>query len=340
MHCTNIFKLIGLVGLAVHVAAKPQQVAKRNHDYILPRVTAAPRGLLEEVELLQGHGVQARQVSSSSAITLTLTIAPDETCGYLSGSLGVPITCENKARCTWEQDSINVIACSMEFYRQCVESKTAVNPRLCNDRVEHTFKGDDSPGFITTTISDDVPTMPASDTVSESSETDVPTTTSDYPETTTSSEVPTSSRKPVPVGAIVGGVVGGLAVLGLIAIGTIIALRRRKPKPTVDTTVSYQTNTIHEPSQMTQKPQSGPPHQQVVHSPIYDPGMASSPAQPNPHTSMASGSVSPAGPASPTGWSQYPSPEPIASPAPAYEVAGPEAREAPSVHELDISTRK
>jgi hypothetical protein len=52
--------------------------------------------------------------------------------------------------------------------------------------------------------------------------------------------------------------------------------------------------------------------------------------------------VSPTGPASPTGWNQYPSPAPVGSPAPAYEVAGPEAREAPSIHELggDTSTAK
>ncbi|KAH7193884.1 uncharacterized protein B0J16DRAFT_412445 [Fusarium flagelliforme] len=383
MHCRNILKPVGLVGLAVHVAAKPQQVARRNHEYIFPRATADPHGLLEDVKLLEGHGVKARRAAATSAVTLTLTIAPDETCGYLSGSVGVPITCENKALCTWEQDSLNVIACSTDHYLQCIESKTAVDPNLCNDvcqsdtwnlrctdsdapycrtylypngvvdyrcastsvsafqRVEHTFKGDDSPGFTTTTISD-VPTMTVPSAVTRSSFNNDPTTTTDYPDTTSSTEVPDSPPKPVPVGAIVGGVVGGVAVLGLIAIGTIIALRRRKAKPTVDATISYQPNAIHEPAPMVQKPQPGPPHQQVFQAPVYDPSMASSPVQTNHHMSMASGSVSPTGPASPTGWNQYPSPAPVGSPAPAYEVAGPEAREAPSIHELggDTSTRK
>lgn len=210
-------------------------------------------------------------------------------------------------------------------------------------RVEHTFKGDDSPNFVTTTLSDeDGPPSFIPESVSRSIVIDDPTSTTDSPGPTSSSAIPAPPSKPVPVGAIVGGVVGGLAVLGLIAIGTIFALRRRKPKPTIDTTISYQPNAIHEPSQMTQKPQSGPSHQQAVLSPVYDPSMASSPIQPNPSTSMVSGPVSPIGTASPIGWIQYPSPAPVTSPAPAYEVAGPEAREAPPVHELgaDVSMRK
>ncbi|KAJ4022680.1 hypothetical protein NW766_001726 [Fusarium irregulare] len=312
-------------------------------------------------------------------------MAPDETCGYLSGSVGVPITCENEARCTWEPNMLNIIACGTDHYLQCVESKTAFDPKLCDDvcqsdtwnllctdsdepycrtylypngvadyrcastsvgsiqRVEHIYKGDDSPNFVTTTISnEDGPTMSIPGTVSRPTAIDDPTSTTDSPGPTSSSAVPATQSKPVPVGAIVGGVVGGLAVLGLIAIGIIFSLRRRKPKPTVDTTISYQPNAIHEPSQMTQKPQPGPSHQQMVLSPVYDPSMASSPIQPNPLTSMVSGTVSPIGTATPMGWSQYPSPAPIASPAPAYEVAGPEAREAPPVHELggDASMRK
>ncbi|RBR26452.1 uncharacterized protein FIESC28_00746 [Fusarium coffeatum] len=387
MHCANTFKPIGLVGLLLHnvVALKPEHVAKRDHDYILPRATEAPHGLLEDVKLLQGHRMKERQVSATTSLSLVLTMAPDKTCGYLSGSVGVPITCENGARCTWEPNMLNIIACGTDHYLQCVESMTAEDPKLCDDvcqsdtwnllctdsdepycrtylypngvvdyrcastsvrsiqRVEHTYKGDDSPNFVTTTISnEDETTISIPGTVSRPMVIDDPTSTTDSPGPTTSSEVPAPPSKKVPVGAIVGGVVGGLAVLGLIAIGIIFALRRRKPKPTVDTRISYQPNAMHEPSQMTQKPQSGPSHQQVVLSPAYDPGMASPPVQPNPHTSMVSGSISPIGPASPVGWSQYPSPAPIASPAPAYEVAGPEAREAPPVHELgaDVSMRK
>ncbi|CAG7563200.1 unnamed protein product [Fusarium equiseti] len=380
MQCANIFKPIGLVGLAVHVAAKPQQVAKRDHDYILPRATAAPRVFLEDVKLLEGHGVMARRAAATSEMTLTVTIAPDETCGYLSGSVGVPITCENSGVCMWEEDRLGVIGCSTEIRTGCVESKTAVDPNLCDDtcqsniysllctdsdapycrtylfpngvvdyrcastpvlsvqRVQHTFEGEDSPDFVTTTISDVASSMSIPSSVSRTLIYDGSKTTSDYSGPTSSSEVTDSPPKPVPVGAIVGGVVGGVAVLGLIAIGTIIALRRRKAKPTVDTTISYQANAIHEPAPMVQKPQSGPTHQQFFQAPVYDPSMASSPVQPNAHMSMASGSVSPTGPASPTGWNQYPTPAPVGSPAPAYEVAGPEAREAPSIHELGSGT--
>ncbi|CEI67777.1 hypothetical protein FVEN_g9582 [Fusarium venenatum] len=384
MHCINFSKLIGLFGLVLHkvVAAEPEHVAKRGHDYILPRAPVGPHGLLQEVKLLEGHGVKERQVSVTSAVTLVLTVAPDETCGYLSGSVGVPITCENGASCTWEPNKLNIIACGTDHYLQCVESKTAADPKLCDDvcqsdtwnllctnsdapycrtylypsgvidyrcastsvtanqRVEHTFEGDDNPNFITTTLSDDVSTISEPRTVPSGRLTDGPTktTTTTNPGPTSTTAIPPIPPKPTPVGAIVGGVVGGLAVLGLITLGIIFALRRRKPKPTVETTLSYQPNLVQQPAQITQKPQPGPPHQYVVPSPYPDPSMAYSSVQPNTRTSMFSGSVSPIGPASPMGWSQHQTPAPIASPAPAYEVAGPEARQAPSIHELGADT--
>ncbi|KAL6922685.1 hypothetical protein FSST1_006711 [Fusarium sambucinum] len=382
MHFTNLSKPVGLIGLVLHkaVAAEPEHVAKRGHDYILPRATVDPHGLLQEVKLLEGHGVKERQVSVTSAVTLVLTIAPDETCGYLSGSVGVPITCENGASCTWEPSKLNIIACGTDHYLQCVESKTAVNPKLCDDvcqsdtwtllctnsdepycrtylypsgvidyrcastpvtanqRVEHTFEGDDNPNFITTTLSDDEPTITEPTALPSASISNEPASKTTDSSPTSTTTIPPTPPKPTPVGAIVGGVVGGLAVLGLIAFGIVFALRRRKPKPRVETTLSYQPNMVQEPSQTTQKPQPGPPHQYVVPSPYPDPSMASSSVHPNTRTSMFSGSVSPIGPASPMGWSQHQTPAPIASPAPAYEVAGPEAREAPSIHELGADT--
>ncbi|VTO90925.1 unnamed protein product [Fusarium graminearum] len=401
MHYTNSSKLLGFIGFLLHkvVATEPEHVAKRGHDYISPRATAGPYELLQEAKLLEGYRLKERQVSVTSALSLTLTVASDETCGYLSGSVGVPITCENGASCTWEPNNLNIIACGTDHYLECVESKTAVNPKLCDDvcqsdtwnllwyaclflychpisisanrsflystdsnepycrtylypngvvdyrcastsvtaqqRVEHTYKGETNPDFITTTISDDVSTSPEPRPGPTSSLSDEPTTTTTTdPGPTTTTAIPSTSSKSTPVGAIVGGVVGGLAVLGLIALGIVIALRRRKPKPTAQTTLSYQPNMIEQPSQVTQKPQSGPSNQYVVPSPHPDPSMASSSFQPNNRTSMYSGTVSPMGPASTMGWSQHQTPAPIGSPAPAYEVAGPEAREAPAIHEL------
>ncbi|KAH7124439.1 hypothetical protein EDB81DRAFT_765799 [Dactylonectria macrodidyma] len=181
-----------------------------------------------------GYAAREEHASTSSALSLTLTIAPDETCGYLSGEVGEPITCDNGDYCTWEVKELGVIACGKAHYLQCVESSVAVDPVKYNDSIEFTFDGDDDPGFITTTISDEAPSTVSGGlppvTVTNSRTSTGPDETS----TTTSSTAPaetTHHSKSTPVGAIVGGVVGGVAVIALVVFGIIFILRRRKTNP-------------------------------------------------------------------------------------------------------------
>jgi hypothetical protein len=82
--------------------------------------------------------VVKRQITSSSDDALTVTIAPDETCGWLSGRAGVPITCENRQPCMWMK-SIALICGPLNDYRKweyhlmCYERAEALNTDICND---------------------------------------------------------------------------------------------------------------------------------------------------------------------------------------------------------------
>lgn len=76
--------------------------------------------------------LQKRETSVTGA---TWTIATDETCGYLSGSVGAPITCEDYATCAW-----NVPAGFLCFgsetatgYVTCYDRGDALNTDNCND---------------------------------------------------------------------------------------------------------------------------------------------------------------------------------------------------------------
>ncbi|PNP51113.1 hypothetical protein FNYG_15918 [Fusarium nygamai] len=89
-----------------------------------------------EIPLPQ-HAVK-RQIASSSNDVVTVTIAPDETCGWLSGRPGVPITCENHQPCMW-MSSIALICGPLEDYSKweyhlrCYEREEALNPDVCDD---------------------------------------------------------------------------------------------------------------------------------------------------------------------------------------------------------------
>ncbi|KAF4331848.1 hypothetical protein FBEOM_14384 [Fusarium beomiforme] len=381
MRYTNLWKSLELIAVIINNvnAMGPGYLSKRKDVQAFPAMTSGPLDLFEKARLLQGHRLRERQASVSSGPGLTLTIAPDETCGYLSGSVGVPITCQNGAACSWELDVLGVIACSTDVFETCLESSIAVDQKVCDDvcqsdtwtllctdsdapfcrtyaypdgasdyrcastpvtaiqKVEHTFKGDDSPGFITTTIYDNAETTAQVSTAVTSNTPTVPTTTTS---TGTESSTATHHPKPTPVGAIVGGVIGGVAVLGLIGLGIVFMLRRRKPKheitaPVIDPAMSQN------PPPISQNLRSVQPHQLVAVSPHPDPGMASSPVLSDTRESILSGSVS-VEPASPLAWNQQPSPVPYSSAAPAYQVTGPEAREPKPVFEMgsDSSTRK
>jgi hypothetical protein len=69
----------------------------------------------------------------------TITYASNSVCGYLSGSVQIPITCENKNRCLWELESFKFIACELDeettgiARTKCLARDEAVDQNLCED---------------------------------------------------------------------------------------------------------------------------------------------------------------------------------------------------------------
>lgn len=144
---------------------------------------------------------------------------------------------------------------------------TAVNCYKSN--AQDTFYLQDYPPF-TSTI----------DVESTSTEPDTSTVTTTIPPTST-----TSSSNPTPVGAIVGGVVGGLAIIALVILG-IFFYRRKKPTnmPPVEQIISPTTQPPHQP-----------PHQPSFSSPPVYNAQTSNPAWLPASPSPSSPTYSPAG---------------------------------------------
>jgi hypothetical protein len=85
------------------------------------------------------HELMRRQTTTIPT-TFILTIAPDRTCGYLSGSIGNPIACPATATCVWESDQLGAIYCrdnqGGRFNLACLDRTDALDPIVCNDVCE------------------------------------------------------------------------------------------------------------------------------------------------------------------------------------------------------------
>lgn len=114
--------------------------ARRNQapDIPIATTTPAPLAFVDELNLFAGHnGLQARREATTSS-SLVVTIAPSNTCGYMSGMPGVAITCENSSSCSWAPVSTlgttsGLVGCGTEIYITCIESSKAVDPAACDD---------------------------------------------------------------------------------------------------------------------------------------------------------------------------------------------------------------
>ncbi|KAH7113650.1 hypothetical protein B0J13DRAFT_574132 [Dactylonectria estremocensis] len=195
--------------------------------------------------------------------TFTLTIAPNPTCGFLSGSPGNAITCENGQRCFWEQDYLSAIFCgtdsNAEVHLACVERETATNPEFCDNvcqsnRAILRCTNTSSPYCRTYAYPDGVHDFRCASTIvpspesvwfTHSEQNDRNFSTILYSDglsitlrdsvtlSTTSSTATTSPLKSKDdgspnIGPIVGGAIGGFAVLSLLVLGIIWLLRRTK----------------------------------------------------------------------------------------------------------------
>ncbi|KAH7123353.1 hypothetical protein B0J13DRAFT_511690 [Dactylonectria estremocensis] len=81
---------------------------------------------------------QRADEGEDDGLKYTVTYAPNSTCGYLSGSVQIPITCENKGVCLWELEYFRFIACEINedtglAHTKCLQRDEALDPNLCDD---------------------------------------------------------------------------------------------------------------------------------------------------------------------------------------------------------------
>ncbi|KAK1759065.1 hypothetical protein QBC47DRAFT_98010 [Echria macrotheca] len=240
------------------------QEAKHN----LPAPTPAP---------LLVRDIRNRQVTSSSSTTFTVTKVSDSTCGYLSGSPGNAITCENKAPCTWEAQYISNIICGLlesdGTKLRCFNREQALDPSACNDvcqsntynllctetaspycrtyaypsgvrdyrcaatpvsgvqSVLHTYNGEEDRTLTTSILGGEI--LNAQTSRAPGATPTASSTSSLVNRTTILTVVPTQTAPPsegsssTPVGPIVGGVIGGVAVIALFVLGIFFLIRRK-----------------------------------------------------------------------------------------------------------------
>ncbi|KPM34600.1 hypothetical protein AK830_g11977 [Neonectria ditissima] len=346
--------------------ARPERYQAAGLAYAQAMPTAFVE-LLGEIEL-------AKRADSSTPITVTVTVAPDETCGYLSGEAGAAITCENDGICSWEAQSLNVVGCGDILHSTCYPMSEATDLSSCNDvcqtntwnllcteskrpfcrtyqfpegvldyrcastevedvqSVDFTYFGQDDPGFTTTLLSDEsqitsMASLPTRPTV---------TVTGDPSDETHTDTPDPSPKHKTPIGAIIGGAVGGLLVLVLLILG-ILCLRRRNNKKHKETAAPPPPPTGYPP------PDQQAYNQAAVMTPEAKPVMVSSHNPADWRQSTVSPLNAAISPVSQAGWQGHASPAP-AYQAPAYETKAPmqetfeapghEAREADPIYEM------
>lgn len=102
----------------------------------------APTQLAQLFDSFRQHGhlgkrADTTDASSDTITTFTATIASDKTCGYISGSAGNAVTCDNEKQCVWEEKYVHGIMCGIDndatIKRQCIDKEKAENTDICDD---------------------------------------------------------------------------------------------------------------------------------------------------------------------------------------------------------------
>ncbi|OLN92211.1 hypothetical protein CCHL11_01597 [Colletotrichum chlorophyti] len=251
---------------------------------------------------------------SPAAIT-TVLVAPDNTCGYVSGRAGAAYTCATAASCIFfTASSTNpgrVACCNTQdcgVYRTCYDS-VQISSSLCDNGClvdQYTLKctntlrpycntisfSDSILGYWCNSLSLSTPQAAETTYEGETGRTWTPLPLTDdatssvrirpsgtplisgsvvgplpQPPVTSPSQPDNDEGSSTPVGAIVGGVIGGIAVIALVAFGVWFLLRKKKAAP------SGQPLTTHQPMAMNPGPQGSPSqYAATTHTQsLYDP---------------------------------------------------------------------
>ncbi|KAK2018757.1 hypothetical protein LZ32DRAFT_643390 [Colletotrichum eremochloae] len=249
-------------------------------DQYAPRPTKAP---------VYGD-LRKRQTSE-----VTVLVAPDNTCGYVSGRAGAEYTCGGSATC-------RVACCGSQNCnapRTCFDYKDIYSSSLCDSgcRVDtETRKCTETaqPFCRTVSFSDDIygywcaseenstpqavlttyagqrarqfseVVVTLGDTTSSSANRPIgssATTASDLDEATSTAPVPAPQPSSTPVGAIVGGVVGGVAVIALIGFGIWFFIRKKNHNGGAQAQQQQQQQQTQQPQMGYAQPPQGSPSQ-------------------------------------------------------------------------------
>ncbi|KAK7598386.1 hypothetical protein V3481_000018 [Fusarium oxysporum f. sp. vasinfectum] len=188
--------------------------------------------------------------------TLTITVAPDATCGF-DGRGSPGWICPSSRRCSWESSDLGLAFCGFAYLATtCIDRTAYTDTDLCDSAcLSNTLNGfcteSGRPscmeiGFgdvFSTWVCGKESTSYSFDTTQDLGKRDFRTLvvfdgtvvgTSSSVTTTHNPPNPSTPIRPTPpgpnVGAIVGGVIGGLAFIGLAALG-VLYFRRRHPRP-------------------------------------------------------------------------------------------------------------
>ncbi|KAL7951041.1 hypothetical protein V8C42DRAFT_308355 [Trichoderma barbatum] len=278
----------------------------------LPRATAAsdyafdgfsPKPT-EAIKFPFHHAIQRRAGSSSSSAE-TVYLAPDATCGFISGLAGAGYTCGVSATCVFFTSSTapghvaccNSVECNAR--NTCINYEEFFSSSKCNDgcRLDTftlkctnsarpycntlsfpgdildvfcnsddftevlpaltTYRGQSSRRFTPLALTDDAPISSAANDFTSTTPSSSDSTTSSSTSTTTTpgptTPPPKSSSN---TGAIVGGVVGGVAGLGLIGLGAFFFLRRKRNKKAAQQEAMAQVPPVYQDPGVQPTPQS------------------------------------------------------------------------------------
>ncbi|KAH6953726.1 hypothetical protein BKA56DRAFT_604744 [Ilyonectria sp. MPI-CAGE-AT-0026] len=178
---------------------------------------------------------------------LTITIAPDGTCGfYVGGTTESVFTCSGSP-CSWESGQLNAIFCDLGYIStQCFDRNAAENTDICDAACRRNTNNllcttKSEPACITWTAKGglvaygcDSKSRLIAVTLNRGERSYLLKTktlsNTARPTTTTITTSTTHHPSPSHTGAIVGGVVGGLALLGLVGAGIVYFLLRRRRK--------------------------------------------------------------------------------------------------------------
>ncbi|GKT49958.1 uncharacterized protein ColSpa_10139 [Colletotrichum spaethianum] len=281
--------------------AKVYQMPKATTSFNLPLHQFNP----EPTEAPSYAELRRRQATGT-----TVLVAPDNTCGYISGRAGAAYTCGNSATCIFFTASQNnpgrVACCDTEdcgARRTCYDAEQVSTSSLCDggclvDRFTLKCTNTVRPYCNTISFADNIfdywcntvdnstpqaasttyagqsarnfsPLALTGGTTSTTSirsvgSTSTTTTTTDpvTPDPDPPSPVPEKSS--TPIGAIVGGVVGGLALIALVALGIWFLIRKKKQTP------KGQNPAMSQPQMnYAQPPQQGSPPPNVATTNTY-----------------------------------------------------------------------